>query len=410
MNTKHFSTLFVLQAIAASLLVVGCGGASEPRAASPASAASAATGASAPASGARSGGAPVAVTTAQAKKRDFDVKLEAIGTVTAMSSVDVKAQVNSVVTKVHVKEGQFVKVGELLFTLDPRPDEANVAKVRAQMLKDEAVLADAQRQLARSRDLMAMNFISQGALDTAQAQVDAQQANLAADKAALDAAQLALSYNRVRASGSGRLGAINVFAGTAVQANLTTLVTLTQLDPINVSFNLPQRNLDAILQGLKAGGVAVNAKLPESKVEIKGRLQFVDNAVDAPTGTIKVRARFDNSDLKLWPGAFVSTELLSHTIQDAVVIPTAAVIQSSRGAIVYVAANGKAALRPVKVLATQGAESAVTGVVLGDKVVMEGRQNLRPESALVERAPGGSGPRSGASAPVSAAASAASAS
>ena len=337
--------------------------------------------------GARAGGAAVAVTTVPVIQRDLDVTLEAIGTVMPLASVDVKPQTSSVVTRVHIQEGQFVKAGELLFTLDPRPDQASVSKVRAQMVKDEAVLADAQRQLARSRELMAKNFISQGALDSAQAQVDAQQANLVADKAALDAAQLALSYTSVRASSSGRLGAVNVFAGSVVQANQTALVTITQLDPINIGFSLPQRNLDVVLAGLKSGGVVVNAKLPESRTDLQGRLQFVDNAVDAATGTIKVKARFDNHDNKLWPGAFVKTTLISHTLKNALVIPTAAIVQSARGPIVYVAEKGKAALRPVKVLASQGEDSAVTGVEVGDKVVLEGRQNLRPDSPLAERRP-----------------------
>lgn len=341
-----------------------------------------------------------------ARKRDFDIHIEAIGTVTPAASVDVKPQINSVVTKVHIKEGQFVKAGELLFTLDPRPDEANVAKVRAQMAKDEAVLADAQRQLLRSRDLLAKNFISQGALDTSAAQVDAQLANLVADKAALDAAQLALSYNSVRASGAGRLGAVNVFPGTAVQANQTLLVTITQLDPINISFSLPQRNLDTVLQGLKSGGMVVSAKLPDLKDDIKGRLQFVDNVVDAATGTIKVKARFDNRDSKLWPGAFVKTNLLSDTLKDAVVIPTAAVIQTVRGSIVYVADKGKAGLRPVKVLASQGDESVVSGISAGDKVVLEGRQNLRPDTALVERKLAPAGSASAARSPASTASAA----
>jgi RND family efflux transporter MFP subunit len=293
---------------------------------------------------------------------------------------------------VHVKEGQFVKAGALLFTLDARPDVANVAKVRAQMVKDQAVLDDAQRQLARSRDLLSKSFISQGALDTAQAQVDSQMANLVADRAALDAAQLALSYNSVRASGAGRLGAVNVYPGTAVQGSQTALVTIIQLDPINISFNLPQRNLNAVLEGLKSGGAAVNATLPDAKSTLKGRLQFVDNAVDAATGTVKVKARFDNPDAKLWPGAFVKVALTSQTLKDAVVIPTTAIIQSTRGPIVYVVDKGNAALRPLKVVASQGDDSAVTGIAAGDKVVLEGRQNLRPGSPVVERTPGAAAP------------------
>ncbi len=401
MNIKFFLTHFSLGAIVAalSLLLAACADKADSGPTTPVSAASA------PASAARAPGQPVSVTTSVAIERDFEVALEAIGTVTPLSSVDVKPQTNSLVTRVHVKEGQFVKAGELLFTLDARPDEANLAKVRAQMVRDQAVLTDAQRQLARSRDLLAQGFISQGALDSSQAQVDAQLANLVADRAALDAAQLALSYNSVRAAGAGRLGAVNVFPGTVVQANQTVLVTITQLDPINISFSLPQRNLDAVLAGLKSGGAVVNAKLGDARSSISGRLQFVDNAVDAATGTIKVRARFENREAKLWPGAFVKIALVSQTLKGAIVIPTTAIVQSARGSIVYLSDKGRAVLRPVKVLASEGELSAVSGVAAGDKVVVEGRQNLRPDTPLVER------PASPASAvrPASSAASAASA-
>lgn len=382
MNKKALSSLLLLEAFTVSVLLAACGDKANPGATTPA-----ASGASAPGTASRASGVPVSVTTALAKKRNFEVALEAIGTVTPMSSVDVKPQTSSVVTRVHVKEGQFVKAGDLLFTLDTRPDEANVAKVRAQLSKDEAVLADAQRQLARSRDLLAKSFISQGALDTSQAQVDAQLANLLADRAAIDAAQLALSYNTVRASGAGRLGAVNVYPGTSVLANQTVLVTITQLDPINIGFSLPQRNLDAVLDGLKSGGAVVSAKLPDAKEAILGRLQFVDNAVDAATGTIKVKARFDNRDAKLWPGAFVKVSLVSDTLADVVVIPAAAVIQSARGPIVYVLENSKAVLRPVKIIASHGEDAAVTGIVAGNRVVLEGRQNLRPDTPVVERTP-----------------------
>lgn len=385
MNNKYLFIRLSLGALAASLLLVACGNKADS------ATAPAANAASAPA-GNRAAGAPISVVTVVAKQRNFDVSLEAIGTVTPISSVDVKPQINSVVTQVHVKEGQFVKAGALLFTLDARPDVANVAKVRAQMAKDQAVLDDAQRQLTRSRELLAKNFISQGALDTSQAQVDSQMANLVADRAALDAAQLALSYNSVRASGAGRLGAVNVYPGTAVQANLTALVTITQLDPINISFNLPQSNLNAVLEGLKSGGAAVNATLPDAKIQLKGRLQFVDNAVDAATGTVKVKARFDNADAKLWPGAFVKVALTAQTLQDVVVIPTAAIIQTTRGSIVYVVDKGNAALKPVKVVASQGEDSAVTGIAEGSKVVLDGRQNLRPDAPVVERTPGASAP------------------
>ena len=382
-NRKKWTLSFPLvAALAGASLVAACGSKTDS---GPAPAASA--GAS------RAGtAAPISVTTSLARQRDFDVNLQAIGTVAAVSSVDVKPQTTSVLTRVHVQEGQFVRAGDLLFSLDARADEANVAKARAQMAKDEAALADAQRQLARSRDLIAKNFISQGALDTNQAQVESQLATVAADRAALNAAELSLSYTRVKAPGAGRLGTVNVYAGTAVQANQTTLVTITQLDPISVAFNLPQSNLEAALAGLKGGGIRVTAKLPENKGAVQGRLQFVDSAVDAATGTVKAKARFDNREAQLWPGAFVNVELTAGTLKDAVVIPLASIIQSTRGPIVYVVQDGKAVVRKVQVLASQADEAAVTGVQGGDRVVLEGRQNLRPDSAVVERAAGSAKP------------------
>ena len=361
-------------------LLTGCGDKTESAAAPAAQVAPAVASAPKPAPG-----GSVTVVAQAATKRDFDINLQSIGTVVPVATVDIKAQTTSVVMAVHVQEGQNVKKGSPLVTLDVRPDEANVAKFRAQMAKGEAALADAQRQLARAKDLVAKGFVSQGASDTSQAQVDGLVATVASDKAALDAAKLALSYARVLAPASGRLGAITLAPGTAVQANVTTLVTLTQLDPINVAFSLPQRNLPGLLAGLKAGGALVSAKLPEDKGALLGKLQFVDNAVDGATGTVKVKARFDNKGERLWPGAFVNVALKVETIANAVVIPTVAIIQTARGAMVYVNDGGKAASRPVVVVAQEGEESVVTGVKPGDRVVTEGRQNLRPDATIVER-------------------------
>jgi multidrug efflux pump subunit AcrA (membrane-fusion protein) len=336
------------------------------------------------------------------------------------------------ITKVHVKEGLFVTAGELLFTLDPRADEANVAKARAQLARDEAALADAQRQLKRSQELLAQNFISQGALDTNQTNVQSQAAAVAADRAALDAARLGLSYTRISAPGAGRLGAINVFAGSSVQANVTTLVSLTQLDPIAVAFSLPQRYLADALAALKDGGAVVSAMPPESASTptaaapaglviaapasaasgggrearearegggaggrpaaapavpaLQGRLKFVDNAVDPTSGTVKAKAVFDNAAGKLWPGAFVNVAMTASVIKGAVVIPQAAIIQSPRGTVVYSVVDGKAASRPVQVLYAQGEDAAVSGLKPGERIVLDGRQNVRPGANVVERA------------------------
>jgi RND family efflux transporter MFP subunit len=362
--------------VAALLGLSACG---ERSAAAPAAAASAAG------TGAKGGGAPVPVVTALASKRNLDINLQAVGTVVPVASVDVRAQVTGLVTKVLVQDGQNVKAGQVLLTLDSRADEANVAKVRAQMAKDQASLADAQRQLARAQDLVAKNFISQGAADTNQSTVDALTATVAADKAALDAALLSLSYSQVRAPSSGRLGAVAVSPGSAVQANITPLMTLTQLNPINVSFNLPQSQLQGLVAGLQGGGAPVRARLPNAANDVQGRLVFVDNALDAATGTVKARARFDNPADKLWPGAFVNVSLQTDSLRDVVVVPAAAVVQTQRGTIVYTVVDGKAALKPIQVLAQQDDVAAVTGIQEGDRVVVEGRQNLRPDSAVTER-------------------------
>jgi len=340
------------------------------------------------ASGAGSGatGGAISVSMSRAQKKNVDVVLETTGTVAALNTVDVRSQVSSIITKVNIREGQFVKAGELLFTLDSRNDDVNVAKARAQLAKDEAALADAQRQLARSKDLMAQNFISQAAVDTNQTLVDSQKSVVAASRAAIDAAQVALSYNRIVAPSSGRAGAINVFAGTTVQPGGAVLVTITQLDPIAVAFNLPQRNLNDALQALRGGGGKVSAVLPEKRGSIVGKLQFVDNVVDPNSGTVRVKAQFDNASDTLWPGAFVTIQFAARTLNDAIVVPQAAVIPGPRGTIVYVVdAQNKATARPVEVLYAAGLDAVVSGVQPGEKVVVDGRQNLRSGALVVER-------------------------
>jgi len=384
-----------LGAIVAAAAVVAAFGAWRWNAGSASSAAEvAAASGRASASGGAAGPA-VSVTTVRAEKRDYPVILEATGTVTALNSVDVKPQVSSVVTKVHIREGQFVKAGEPLFTLDARADEANVSKARAQTDKDLAALADAQRQLARSRELFAQNFVSQGAVDTNQALVDSQKAAVNADRAAVEAARVGLSFSRIVAPSAGRAGAISVFPGSTVQPSSPPLVTITQLDPIAVSFNLPQRNLGDALESLRSGGGKVSALLPENGGTLVGKLHFVDNAVDATSGTVRVKAIFDNKNQKLWPGAFVSVQLAVQTLKGAIVVPQAAIIQASRGKIVYVVESGnKADARPVEILQAGGTDAVVTGVQAGERVVVEGRQNLRSGAAVVERAvEGASGAR-----------------
>ncbi len=385
-SRSHSSTLCSLTALA-GLLLGGC----SDKATSPGnpsvntSAAPATAGASAPAKSGPGAQSPVSVTTVRATKRDMAVNLKTTGTVVSLSSVDVKPQITSTVQRVHFKEGQFVKAGQLLFTLDARTEEANLAKARAQLAKDTVSLNDAKRQWERAKQLLAQNFVSQGAVDTAQAQVDAWAATLASDQAAVTASKVALSYARIAAPQAGRAGAVNVFAGSAVLANQTPLVTITQLAPIGVAFSIPQRDLSSALAALKDGGAVVTATLADKGGSFKGRLQFMDNLVDASSGAVKAKAVFANPDSKLWPGAFVDVSQTVATLRDVVVVPQASVIQGPRGTLVYVIAGGLATMRPVKLLQAEGVDAAIEGVQPGEEVALEGRQNLRPDAKVVVR-------------------------
>jgi RND family efflux transporter MFP subunit len=362
-------------------------------------------GASAPRPGGAGGaGGPVSVTTVAVQARDVDVMLDATGTVSALSAVEIRPQVSSTITRVHIREGQFVRAGQPLFSLDARGDEVAVARARAQVAKDQAALADAERQLQRTKELVAQNFVSQVALDTNQTLVDSQRAAVAASKAAVEATQVTLSYTRMVAPQAGRVGAINVFAGSLVQPQQAApLATITQLDPIAVAFALPQRNLTEVLATLRNGGGRVDAVLPEGRGTVTGKLVFVDSSVDATSGTVRVKAEFENDKELLWPGAFVNVRLSVQSLKGASVVPQAAIIQGPRGRFVYVVdAEKKAEPRPVEIVYAAGAEAAVSGVKAGERVVVDGRQNLRPGSSVIERPAGGaSAPRGGggASAP-----------
>lgn len=374
-----------------------------------ASAAPPASAASVP--GAAASAPPISVTFVRAQQRPFKVGLDANGTVAALSSVDIRPQVTSIVTQVHVREGQDVQKGQPLFTLDARADEANLQKAQAQLQKDLAALEDAKRQLERNRDLLARNFIAQGVVDTSATNVAAQEAGVAADRAAIEAAKVAVSYSRIVAPGSGRIGTIAVYPGSMVSPNGAVLTTLTQIDPIAVSFSLPQRQLpDALAALSNPSAAAVTATLPDNRGQRQGKLIFVDNLVDAGSGTVKVKAMFANRDHVLWPGAYVTVNLALRTLADAIVVPQAAIVQGARGNAVIVAGkNNIAALRPIKIITAAGPDAVVEGLTPGERVVLDGRQNVRPGSVLAERVPdparaarAAAGGASGASAPAGA--------
>ena len=333
----------------------------------------------------------VSVVTVKSESRDVPVRLRANGTVTALQTVDLRAQITSTIRDVHIREGQTVQKGELLFSLDNRAEDANVKKADAQVEKDKADLATANRDLERQRELFTQKFISQAALDVAQNKVDTLKGQLAVDEAAVDSARVARAYTEIRAPFAGRTGTIAVRAGSLVQPTQNTtsssppLVTVTQIDPISVAFTLPELELPTLQQALHGGTVAVTATNQSGDASFKGRINFVDNAVDTTTGTIRVKAEFANAEGRLWPGMYVNVEVAPRTIANATVIPAQALQTGPDGRFVYaVGGDNKVVSRPVKLAYLEETFAVVKGVEPGERIVTEGAQNLRPGSVVAE--------------------------
>ena len=339
-----------------------------------------------------------AVTLQPVVPKDVAVNLSLNGTVTSIRTVDVRSQVTNTVKEVRVKEGQFVKEGDILFVLDTRSDKANVAKLTAQLLRDKALAADQDRQYARAQELKLKNFVSQGSVDTTMSQRDAQVALVASDEAALEAAKVALDFNTIRAPISGRTGVINVFPGTLVLPQTVSLLTITQLDPISVQFTVPESQLAKLQAALKSsaasqGSSNVEVKAPNTNKSVSGHLYFVDNLVDPSSGTIKAKARFENKNNDLWPGQFVQTKVSLGMIKDALSIPSKSIVNSPNGKFVYVVGEDRIAKqKPIKELYASGEFIAVEGLSANDAVVVDGKQNVRPDATVRIITPGASKP------------------
>ena len=332
----------------------------------------------------RGSDAPVTVNVVTASKQDVPVELQASGSVVALNTVELRPQTSSLLKAVHIKEGQFVRAGELLFTLDDRNDRANLDKANAQLARDQASLSDLERQYKRSQELVAQKFITQGASDTLQTQVEAQQALLKSDQAAVQLAKIAISNGSIFAPMAGRAGAINVTSGSLVQPT-STLASLTQINPISVSFTVPESSLQSLLEAQRRGAVVVKAARANTHRTLDGKLSFIDNAVDPVAGTIRVKAEFDNSDTALWPGQYVNTKITVSTLKDAVVVPLAALVTQTNGRLVYAMQEDKTVKPyPVGLLYSFGASAVVSGLAGGEKIIVEGKQNLRSGSKVQE--------------------------
>lgn len=329
------------------------------------------------------------VKTVLSEQKAVAVMVRANGYITAIKTVEVRPQVQNIVRAVHVKEGQDVAAGQLLFTLDARGDAANVDKAQAQLARDKADLADAEATLKRNQELFAKKFISQAVVDTARAKVESLRGTTRADKATIDSSNVSLGYNRITASMAGRIGAINVHPGSLVQPTGPAMVTIEQLDPITVSFAVPEAELTHIVSSYPEGRAPVFIQFPGKEPE-QGTLVFIDNAADQQSGTIKMKAQFDNKERQLWPGSFVSVRMVSRSLPDAVVVPAQAVVIGPKEQFVYVVQeDGTVQPKSVSVLTTESGFTAVSGIGAGVRVVIEGAQNLRP-GAKVREAPAAS--------------------
>ncbi|MBX9943068.1 MAG: MdtA/MuxA family multidrug efflux RND transporter periplasmic adaptor subunit, partial [Reyranella sp.] len=327
-------------------------------------------------------GAGVPVGVAAAAKGDIPVVIRALGTVTPLATVNVKTQITGKLVEVHLKEGQMVKEGELLAVVDPRTYEVALQQAQGQLQRDEALLKNAQIDLERYRKLVAQDSIARQQLDTQAALVRQYEAALIINQALVDAAKLNVTYTRIVAPLTGRIGLRQVDRGNYVtMGDATSICVIIQVQPISVVFTIPEDSLPAVRRRLRSGAtLEVRALDRAQKVELGlGRLDTSDNQIDATTGTVKLRAVFENAEENLFPNQFVNVRLMVETVKDATVVPSAAIQRGQPGTFVYlVKPDETVEIRVVDLGATDGERVAITkGLQVGDLVVIDGTDRLR---------------------------------
>jgi len=378
----------------------------------------------------------VPVTVAKAQQKDVPVEVQVIGNVEAYSTISVKAQVSGQLTQVHFKEGDYVHKGEALFNIDPRPLQAALDQAKANLARDQATLGQAQANLARDAaqaryaesqstrygQLLQNGIISRDQAEQVRANAEATAQAVAADRATIDSskaaiesskaavenAEVQLSYCDIPSPIDGRTGNLSVKQGNVVTANNVELITINQVEPIYVTFSVPESQLPAIKRYMASGTLAVRARPQDDDAaeNESGVLTFVDNTVDVTTGTIKLKGTFPNASHKLWPGQFVRVTLRLTTQQNAIVVPNEAVQTGQNGSFIYVVKEDRTVeSRPITTGARVDQDMVIeTGLEPGETVVTEGQLRLAPGSKVVVRdgrgggggrKKGGGGPGSG---------------
>jgi multidrug efflux system membrane fusion protein len=327
--------------------------------------------------------APVPVKAAVAELKAVPIQLQAVGTVEAFATVSIKSRVDGQLVGVHFQEGQDVKKGDLLFTIDPRPYEAALKEARARLERDAALADKAGLDAKRYAELVAKNYVSSDKFEQFRANAEALRATVAADRAAVERAQLNLDYCYIKAPMNGRTGRLLVDEGAQIKANDDKggMVDIMQIMPIHVGFAVPQQHLSEIKAHMARGPLTVAAEIPgtRQKPEV-GTLSFLDNQVNTQTGTVLLKGSFANQDRLLWPGQFVMATLTLATRSDAVVIPSVAIQVGQDGQFVYVVRPDLSVeSRPVKPGMSVGDAVVIDqGLSAGERVVTEGQLRLVP--------------------------------
>ncbi|MCS2168305.1 MdtA/MuxA family multidrug efflux RND transporter periplasmic adaptor subunit [Scandinavium manionii] len=338
--------------------------------------------------GGRFSGALAPVQAATATSEAVPRYLTGLGTITAANTVTVHSRVNGQLLALHFQEGQQVKAGDLLAEIDPSQFNVDLAQAQGQLAKDNATLSNARRDLARYQQLVKTNLVSRQELDTQQSLVTESLGTVKADEAAVASAQLQLDWTRITAPIDGRVGLKQVDIGNQISTSDTTgIVVLTQTHPIDLIFTLPENDIATIVKAQKAGqNLTVEAWDRTNKQKLSsGSLLSLDNQIDATTGTIKLKARFNNMDDALFPNQFVNARLLVDTEQNAVVIPAAALQMGNEGNFVWVLNDDNKVSKHIVVPGIQDSQKVVitAGLSAGDKVVTDGIDRLT-EGAKVE--------------------------
>ena len=366
----------------------------------------------------RGGGADIPVVTGKVAQKDVPVELGAIGNVEAYETISVRSQITGILTKVYFNEGDFVKAGDHLFDIDPRPYEAALKQAEANLARDKAMLNQAVAQLSRDAAnaeyaqvtaerqsrLVDRGIISKDLADQTRASADATASSVNADKAAvesgkaqveatqasIDNARVQLGYTVITAPINGRTGNLTVKANNLVTANTTELMTIAQIQPVYVTFAVPAVHLAEIKQRMAAGQISVVATPQDTQAQTStGRLTFVDNAVDPTTDTIKLKATFDNPDLRLWPGSFARINLRLSVLDHATVVPSEAVQTGQDGQFVFVVKpDSTVEQRPVTTGERADQDTVILkGLEVGETVVTEGQLRLE-DGTRIQNAPG----------------------